>query len=130
MVQFMKNNAAATQAQLEEQAEGMRTWFKEQMQLQDSREERMVRMFSEQTDRIQELRLENARAKGEGSTVHVKGLEKLEFSVSEAIKAATGAGERADKVAGEVAEMRKEGQKKRKKKITAPSGKQYVVEDQ
>jgi hypothetical protein len=60
----MKAQADLLIANMDSQAQAQRAYFEEQMKLLNDREERMVRMFSEATDRAQELRLAHAEMKG------------------------------------------------------------------
>lgn len=48
-------------ANMGEQAQAQRTYFEEQMKLMNDREDRMVRIFSEATDRAQEVRLQGQK---------------------------------------------------------------------
>lgn len=57
LVQQLKNHTESTVAQLKEEATAARTYFENMVHMQNEREERMLRAFSEATDRAQELRL-------------------------------------------------------------------------
>jgi hypothetical protein len=129
MVEYLKAHTDQTLAQMKEQATDVRTWFEENMQLQNEREERIVRLVSEQTERMQEMRLENARAAGASkpsvTKVSISGKE-IEKSVEESKGAAASAAKLAQTAIDAVDEMKK---KPKKRKIKAPSGKTYEVED-
>jgi hypothetical protein len=129
MVEYLKAHTDQTLAQMKEQATDVRTWFEENMTLQNEREERIVRLVSEQTERMQEMRLENARAAGSSkpsvTKVSISGKE-IEKSVEESKGAAASAAKLAQTAIDAVDEMKK---KPKKRKIKAPSGKTYEVED-
>lgn len=130
LVQELKNNTAQSVTQLKEEAAAARTFFEEKVNLMNEREERMVRMFSEATERAQEARLAGMQA----PQVQVTGLDKFSEAVSKATEAAQQAAEHA-KAAGEAAgEVKKKVEsipaRPKKRKVTAPSGKTYTVEDQ
>jgi organic radical activating enzyme len=129
MVQQMKNHTEMTTAQLKEQAQDIRTWFEENMTMQSEREERIVRLVSEQTERMQEMRLENARAAGAASSAKPSAPVRVNVDtkgIDDTKKAVASAMELAKATADAVDEMKK---KPKKRKIKAPSGKTYEVED-
>lgn len=130
LVQQMKNHTDQAVTQLKEEASAARTFFEERMEQQRQRDELMVRMFSEQTDRIQEARLNGVQA----PQIQISGIDGFKDAVQKATEAAAQAGEHA-KTAGEAANKAREKieaipPKARKRKVTAPSGKTYTVEDQ
>ena len=61
LAEQIKAQADLLIANMGEQAQAQRTYFEEQMKLMNDREERMVRMFSEATDRAQEIRLQGQK---------------------------------------------------------------------
>ena len=134
LINQMKISGDASIATLKEEAAAARTYFQEHMQAQVAAQDRFVRAVSEATDRMQELRLEQARQgetiKGEARVVSERAgmsAKQIQDSVKELVTSATAA---SSKVEGVVAAL--EGIKKKtptKRVITAPSGKQYQVED-
>lgn len=64
MVQDMKNHTELFLTQMKEEAQATRTYFETMIDSQNQAQDRFIRTVSEATDRMQELRLEGARADG------------------------------------------------------------------
>jgi hypothetical protein len=127
MIQQMKNQAGLSLTQMKEEAAAARTYFQTAVEAQSEAQDRFVRAVSEATDRMQELRLAAAEGRNVPSTnITVDG------GAVEAAKQASDKAEKADKKVVELVAQLEEIKKSKPKKrtITAPSGKTYVVEDQ
>jgi hypothetical protein len=130
LVQTLKNHTEATLGQMKEEANAARTYFDSVVDTVNNREERMVRMFSEQTDRIQELRLESARAGSkDGTTVRISGLDSVESAVKQASEHAKAAGE-AVRIMQEVVAEQSKPKSKRKTVKNMKTGTTYQVEEE
>lgn len=129
LVQQMKNHTEQAVTQLKEEAAAARTFFEERMEQQRQRDELMVRMFSEQTDRIQEARLNGVSA----PKIKIAGLEGFSEAVKGATESAKQAAENATAASIAAAEVRDKvaaiPPRAKKREVTSPSGKKYTVED-
>jgi len=131
MVQAMKNSGAQTVQQIADMAQASRTYFETMVDENSKAQERFLRAVSEATDRMQEMRLDQAR--GGGTSISIDG-----GSVGDVVKDAVGkaAAQSADGLARALQridglEQKLDELKKPKKRtVKAPSGKVYTVQDQ
>lgn len=110
MVQRMKNDASLTLQQVKDEAQSIRTYFETMVESYNRSQERFVRAVSEATERMQELRLSGLKP-NEGTN---KVLEQVR-SLSDSVQT----------VSDEVKALKKP----KKRKVKAPSGKTYEIEE-
>lgn len=126
----MKGNAAMAIAQFKEQQENARTYFETMVDAQQQAQDRFLRAISEATERMQEMRMENARSEGGNKPMINLDLTPVSGAISETSKstgqALSGITEAAKKLS-DAADKMVAG---RKRKITGPSGKVYQVEEE
>ena len=126
----MKNTANAGIAMMKEESANARTYFETMLKQQNEAQERFVRMMSEMTDRMQEIRLEGARTPPKvENTVQVAGLSELGAAVEKVAGMTERVGEHARAAGEAVREIKAAGERKRKRRVTTDKGRKYTVED-
>lgn len=136
LVQEMKNNMTQSITTLKEEAAAAKTFFTEQQENNRQSQEQFVRMISEATERMQEMRLESARQPA-SNTVQIAGLDGVSDTMKKSIEAAQSAAEHAKKAGETVSKMHdvaikldEKLAKKTKRTVKSSSGKTYTIEDQ
>ena len=131
LVAQMKANSAMAIESMKQQHADSRSYFETMVKQQNEAQDRFVRMISEATDRMQEMRIESARtpAKNE-TTVQVGGLDAISKAADRMVEAANATRENAAATEGVVRQMKEESAKKRKRTIKTDKGKTYTVEEE
>lgn len=132
LIQVMKSNTAMAVEEMKQGAENTRSYFETMIKAQNEAQERFVRLISEATERMQEMRLAHAQEKAPVLNVDLgaisESIKNAQESTSRtgegAAAALKGVSDAAEKLSSAAEKLAK-----RKKKITAPSGKVYKVED-
>lgn len=134
MVQQMKNQTNLSITQMKEEAAAARSYFETMIDNQNQAQDRFVRTVSEITERMQEMRLDNARKEGTKDThIQIANLDGVSEAVKKSTEASTQAAGLAKSVNDSVIEMKgliAEGQKKKKRTVTTDKGRKYTISDE
>ena len=135
VIENMQGQNSIMVEQLKQGSESQRLQFKEMMDILNEREERLLRSFSEATERAQEMRLASDKSAGSiGDGVALShALRKAEEAVSATTTKAEDIGRRTDSLEASVKAVLEgvaELKKPRRRKIKAPSGKSYDVSEE
>lgn len=128
LMKQMDGNAKMAIEQFKQEQENARTYFETMVDSQNQAQDRFLRAISEMTERMQELRLDNAREGRAAVSIDltpVKGaLDKTTETTGAALTGITEAATRLSQAADKLVQERG-----KKRKITGPSGKVYQVEE-